>query len=135
MSLVDPKTDWKPSDYFNATDYNRIIGNLRELKTLALKVYADFVSCDLGANKDYTSLLYAEEVNNIEDYLETIKENTFPFPIGDKKVYVPNGKTIDYNELNRIESATIKLYNEFTVQLDNLTRLQFRLGTERGIRV
>lgn len=31
-----PKTDWQASDYFNIKDYNRIKGNLNEIRPSAL---------------------------------------------------------------------------------------------------
>ena len=31
-----PKTDWQASDYFNIKDYNRIKGNLNEIRRQAL---------------------------------------------------------------------------------------------------
>lgn len=134
MSWITPKTDWVGTDYFNATDYNRVKGNLNELKAISLQLYQDYITSDLGADKDFTSLLYAEEINNIENFLESININTFPLAIGEKQVYVSNGKTMDFNELNRIESAILLLYNTFRVQKQNLQHLSFRLGTERGIK-
>ena len=35
MSWIEPKTDWTSSDYFNAEDYNRIIGNVIYLKAFS----------------------------------------------------------------------------------------------------
>ena len=34
-----PKTDWQASDFFNIEDYNRIKGNLNEIRTQALAVW------------------------------------------------------------------------------------------------
>ena len=35
MAWIEPKTDWTSSDYFNAEDYNRIIGNVIYLKAFS----------------------------------------------------------------------------------------------------
>lgn len=37
-----PKTDWQASDYFNIKDYNRIKGNLNEIRRQALILWPDF---------------------------------------------------------------------------------------------
>lgn len=37
-----PKTNWQASDFFNIQDYNRIKGNLNEIRAMALKLWPDF---------------------------------------------------------------------------------------------
>ena len=39
MAWIEPKTDWVASDYFNIEDYNRIIGNITHLRTLADELF------------------------------------------------------------------------------------------------
>ena len=36
-----PKTNWTSGDIFDVTDYNRIKGNIDELKALSLKLWPD----------------------------------------------------------------------------------------------
>ena len=36
-----PKTNWQASDFFNIQDYNRIKGNLNEIRAMALKLWPD----------------------------------------------------------------------------------------------
>ena len=43
-----PKTDWQASDYFNIKDYNRIKGNLNEIRRQALILWPDFTFEDMG---------------------------------------------------------------------------------------
>ena len=41
---------------------------------------------------------------------------------------------IQYGELNRIESATLSMYNLLTIQKKNLPRMAFRLGNAKGVK-
>lgn len=107
---ITPKTDWKATDYFNDYDYNRIKNNINLLKERVANLYADFETPNLGSDKNSASMIYAREINNIEQTLELINQNSFNLDIGDKKTYAINGYTINYEELNRIESATQILY-------------------------
>ena len=37
-----PKTDWRENDFFNIQDYNRIKGNLIEIRSQALVLWPNF---------------------------------------------------------------------------------------------
>lgn len=39
MAWIEPKTDWVATDYFNATDYNRIKNNIAHLKELTDRLF------------------------------------------------------------------------------------------------
>ena len=60
---------------------------------------------------------------------------TYVFDLGETKEYAPNGKTIDFNELNRIESAMLRLYETEMVHRVTLPILAFTLGNQKGIKV
>ena len=133
---LPPKTDWTATDYFNIEDYNRITGNLEYLKTLGTSLFYGFPSiASLGDDKTYTSMIYAREINAIEDCLEKLNLGSYSFDIGDKKIYYANQSTITYSELNRIESAILLLYKTMTAHKEALPKLSFRLGGQKGIRV
>lgn len=136
MSWIVPKTDWKNTDYFNIEDYNRIIGNLEYLKVLGTALFYGLPSiASLGDDKTYTSMIYAREINAIEDCLEKLNLGSYSFDIGDKKTYYANQSTPLYSEFNRIESAILLLYKTMTAHKEALPRLSFRLGSQKGIRV
>ena len=135
MAWMEPKTNWKSTDYFNAEDYNRIIGNLAYLKGYACALVKKFELVDMGAEKTYSDFIYAREINAIEDNLETINLKTYVMNIGEKVVYRDNGNTPLYSEFNRMENAMLRLYEEMQVQKANLPRLAFILGGQKGIRV
>lgn len=144
MGWVTPKTDWQVSydengnytgDYFNIEDYNRIIGNLNYLKELASTLFPAISVADMGTEKTYESMIYASEMNVIEDNLEAINQNTYSLDIGSKVTYQVNKGTPLWSELNRIENACLLLYKTLTAHKNALPRFAFTLGGQKGIRV
>lgn len=135
MGWETPKTDWgAENDRFDAPNYNRIKNNLLYLHELAEYLYKTFEIGDMGSDKDYSSLYYADEINMLSQNLETINLNTYPVNIGETITYVANQTFIGYEDLNRIESACLKIYRILTEQKIHLTRLSFRLGNMKGVK-
>lgn len=135
MAWIEPKTDWTSSDYINVEDYNRIIGNLAYLKAELDTLFIGIDKITTGEEKAVKARIFASEINAIETSLETLNLDTYNFDIGETKEYLPNTRTIDYVELNRIESAIFMLYEQMENHRQNLTRLAFTLGNQKGIRV
>lgn len=107
-----PKTDWKAEDFFNVEDYNRIKGNLNEIRALALTLWPDFEFEEMGADKTYQDYgFYADEINRFEANVEHICAGTFPFPVGEQQTFYENQPFIDWQELNRIEEACQLIYS------------------------
>lgn len=135
---IEAKTDWTAETPINSADgngYNRIINNLTQLKAFADTLFDGLTDFSLGEEKDYLSLIYAREMNAIEDALETINLETANLEIGTKQIFRANGKTPIYTEYNRIESAILNLYKTLMAQKNALPRLAFRLGGQKGFRV
>lgn len=65
MAWQTPKTNWKISDYFNYSDYNRIVGNMEIVRAEIEDIIGENSDeyKELPANKGYNSILYAEEMN------------------------------------------------------------------------
>ena len=135
MAWIEPKTNWESTDYFNIEDYNRIVGNLTYLKDLSLELFKDFTTEDMVGSKDYSSMIYAREINAIENNLETVNINTYNFDIGDTKEFYPNKATPLWSEFNRIESAMLLLHNTMLAHKNALPRLAFTLGGQKGLKV
>ena len=135
MAWIEPKTNWESTDYFNIEDYNRIVGNLTYLKDLSLELFKDFTTEDMVGSKDYSSMIYAREINAIENNLETVNINTYNFDIGDTKEFYPNKTTPLWSEFNRIESAMLLLHNTMLAHKNELPRLAFTLGGQKGLKV
>lgn len=132
---ITPKTDWTSESYFNSEDYNRIIGNITYLKAYLDTLFYGLTNISNMEEKTAKSLIYAREINDIETALETLNLETYNFDIGETKEYIANTRTLDFVELNRIESAILLLYTQMINHKENLTRLAFTLGNQKGIRV
>ena len=123
-----PKTTWAPGDYFNIEDYNRIKGNLNVLHEIAMSAWLEFPFVKMGADKTYADVsYYADEINLFESNLEAINSNTCDLEIGDTQTYEANKLFIGSVELNRIESACLKLHEYLTGTANGRKTLEFTL--------
>ena len=124
-----PKTDWQASDFFNIQDYNRIKGNLNEIRSMALELWPEFDFEDMGQDKTYQDYgFYSDEINRFEDNLDHICTGTYPFEIGETRPYSENQPFIGWEELNRIESACLKMYLNIQSGMDSRPTLEMTLG-------
>ena len=129
MAWLEPKTDWQASDFFNIQDYNRIKGNLNEIRTMALTMWPDFSFEEMGTDKTYEDYgFYADEINKFEENLEHICQGTFPFDIGEKQIFYDNQPFIDWRELNRIEEACRLIYSNIRSREEGRRYLAFVLN-------
>lgn len=132
---IEPKTNWDSTDYFNAEDYNRIISNVIYLKAFADDLFSRLTNLSLGEEKSKFSLIYAREMNNIESSIDKLNFETYKLDIGETKEYLPNTRTLDFVDLNRIESAILLLSKTMAAHKNALPRLSFTLGGQKGIKV
>lgn len=131
MAWETPKTNWVKTDRINYHDYNRIKNNLAYLRDLAGQLYKEF-DITVDPDKDKYSLRpYPSEINHLEENLETIRSNTFSFRTGQKRTYYGNVSTIDWQELNRLESACKLIHDNLQGQATGKRRLSYRLGGTR----
>lgn len=142
MEWITPKTDWYgytdgngdyQGDRFNAEDYNRIKNNIQFLRDLAVKMYIDFDIVNMGADKGYADYPYADEINLIESNLDAVASHTLQKSYGTRQIFTDNGAFIDFTELNRIESASLDLYNHLHSQYEGRRMLVFMLGNGREV--
>ena len=142
MAWTTPKPDWYGTtdengvysgDRFNATDFNRIKNNLAYLRDLAITMYAEFSIVSLGSDRTTSSYFYADEINQLEQNLVTINANTLKRSYGSAPTYSANGKTMNYQELNRLESAILDLYDRLTNQHDGRRTLTWNFGLKGGL--
>lgn len=130
MAWQTPKTDWIATDFMNVANFNRIKNNLAYLKDYAQTLYSFPVS-DLPTDESISGFPYAETLNSIETILEEINNGTYNFDIGEKQTFFPNGHPWDFEEVNRIESATLKIYNALILEEKALPHLEIRLGKKQ----
>lgn len=123
-----PKTDWTASSYFNAVDYNRIKNNLIVLSDLVNAVYPALSIADMGSDKTVSDFMYADEFNLFETNLETMKNWIVDLGIGRGTLYSENAPMPNYTELNRIESAMLKMHDNLVGQANGRPMLYFTLN-------
>lgn len=141
MAWSAPKTDWNGEtvdgvyigDRFNAVDFNRIKNNLEYLRELAIKMYEEFSIQSLGSDRTPKDFFYADEINALEDNLKTINNNSLKRSYGNVPVYVDNGNTMDFKELNRLESAILDLYEKLTNEYEGRRMFTWNFGMKGGL--
>lgn len=142
MAWTTPKTNWNGGtaadgtyigDRFNAVDFNRIKNNLDYLRELAIKLYDEFAINALGSDRTPADYFYADEINQLEENLTIINNNTLKRHYGTAPTYVNNGRTMDFTELNRLESAILDLYNRLTNQSEGRRKFQWNFGIKEGL--
>ena len=141
MAWSTPKTDWNGEtvdgvyigDRFNAVDFNRIKNNLEYLRELAIKMYEEFSIQSLGSDRTPKDFFYADENNALEDNLKTINNNSLKRSYGNVPVYVDNGNTMDFKELNRLESAILDLYEKLTNEYEGRRMFTWNFGMKGGL--
>ncbi len=131
-----PKTDWKSTDRFNIEDYNRIKNNLRYLHEFAETLYNTFSIEDMGEDmENYKQPWEVLRFNQFEINLEKINKSIFTRDYGVSQRFFENGPFIQWNELNRIETAILQMNNLLEDQKAGLHRLSFRLGTFKEVKI
>lgn len=140
MTWVTPKTNWHgettdgiyTGDRFNASDYNRIKNNIAYLYTLAESLYKHFNIENIGNDKNIGDYFYADEINKIENTLKFINRNTLNRSYGNTPIFNDNGNIFDFNELNRLEGATLDLYNRLNNQKIGRRSFKWNFGMRGG---
>ena len=113
-------------------DFNRIKNNLDYLRELAIKLYDEFSIVSLGADRTPVDYFYADEINQLEENLKTVNENSLRRSYGNAPTYVDNGNTMDFVELNRLEGAILDLYDRLTNELEGRRMLTWNFGMKGG---
>lgn len=135
---ITPKTDWSnsPTERFNFSDYNRIRNNIQALKERAVEFFPDFSIESMGTDiTTYDSYWPVSVFNAVERNLDTISQNTYGKNYGTRQTFYANGLFIRWDELNRIESATLDIYQTMDNQEAGLHRIPFKLGRFKEVRV
>jgi len=124
-----PKTNWKEGDFFNIEDYNRIKGNINEIRSQALLLWPDFTFEEMGTDKTYEDYgFYADEINRFETNLDYICAGTYAFKIGSRQTFYENQPFIDWEELNRVEEACRLIYSNIQSRYNGRKTLSFTLN-------
>ncbi len=121
------KTNWV-REYFTPLAYNRIADNLRYLTELAFQLYEPW-ALEAIPRLDGRSIYVAPVFNAIEDTVKGLMKHTLqPEGAQAPKHLVANGKTWDYQDVNRIEETAFLFHGILEAQKRNRKTLQFTLG-------
>lgn len=130
-----PKTNWTVNDRFNFEDYNRIKNNLEYLHEEAEVLWKPFEIEDMGMEIwDYVTAWKAKYFNAWEKNLEIINKNILTKNYGFTQIFYENGVFIQWNELNRIESAILSMKGILDRQKLGLRKLSLNLGNFKGVK-
>lgn len=138
MAVVwtDPKTNWKNTDRFNISDFNRIKNNIEYLHNEAELLYKNFEISNMGQNiESYESYWDVSCFNAFEENVETINNIIFTQDYGIMQRFFENGPFIKWDELNRIETACLKMKDILHRQKIGLRKIPFSLGSMKGVRI
>lgn len=132
----EPKTDWQKTDRFNIEDYNRLRGNVLFLhqKLAEINMYFDIRSMG-DAMTDYGGAWDYDLFNAIEKNVEYINSRMENKDFGVTKTFFPNGAFIDFEELNRLESAMLDMKTSIDNIEKNIRHIPFRLGGYDALRI
>lgn len=132
MAWIEPKTDWTSSTRFNIDDYNRIKNNLTYLHEIASvrvgSIEIEDMGADLVVDADEDKSWDVNVFNAFENNLHVISNKIIIADIGTRKTFYENGLFPDFEELNRIESVTLRNKNALDNLSAGLRRIPFRLG-------
>lgn len=132
----EPKIDWKSTDRFNFSDYNRIKNNISYIYRKATELNKPFDIEDMGEDiNDYASFWNVIYFNAWENNIEALNNNVFMKDYGTKQTFYENGAFIQYSELNRLESAILNMKKILDAQAISVNKLPFVLGRFKTIRV
>lgn len=127
----NPKTNWTSNDYFNVEDYNRMINNIIFLQKRINELFYNFPEIKVGENKMVGDLIFAKEINDIEEAVELLNSMSYQGEIGNKMLFYTNKPTPMWWEFNRLENAMLFLYTSMNAHKKTLPHLSFRLGGEK----
>ena len=136
MGWQTPKTNWKVEfdntgeyigDYFEASDYQRIKGNLEYLFDLSDSIGAHVTRVAIP-NITTESFGMASAINALERSLDALVDASYDPGIPDRKTWYGNSAAPLASDLNRIESSCLMLNNSLTAWKNAIPRLAFVLG-------
>lgn len=135
VEWTEPKTNWVSTDRFNIADFNRIKNNLQWLYEKAVKLYKNFDIADMGEDiTSFESYWNVAFFNAFESNVETINNTIYTQDYGISQRFFENGPFIKWDELNRIETACLRMKDILHRQKIGLRKIPFSLGNMKGVR-
>lgn len=133
MSWQEPKTTWVADDYINPTDWERISGNDDYNTELHREMFGTPLT-HKGVHLETLQAFTADLLNQLESNITDIN-NPYNLDIGESKTWKANGNMCDYTDLNRYESAMLKLHDQMETDITIIPKPKMTLGNVEGIRI
>lgn len=132
MAWITPKTTWVNGEWFDVSDYNRIKGNVAELKQLVTTLYHAYTGTDLPS-VGYTAVPRVGFFENIASAVTELRDNSIQVRQWQEliRTYNENGTAWDATEINAIERNMDLLHTMLIEQANGLRKTPFRLGSAR----
>lgn len=136
MEWQTPKTDWKTQydaagrytgDYFEAADYNRIVGNLEYLQNLRNTLWP-VLSLGFMGKMTQADFAFASDFNLVEENLQKLVASSVDPGIGLFRRWEGNGASPTAADINRIEGGMLALCQMLQQQKDARPKLAFGLN-------
>lgn len=121
---------WKPSDFFNTADYNRIKNNICYIKQIADIIYGSVEFANMGPDKTWEEYPAPSEFRLMEMNLNYICLAA-ELPPEEYGLHQENYPFLDYMQLNQIENACRLIFERLFGIMKARKRLPFKLG-KRG---
>lgn len=124
MAWITPKTDWKGTDTFNASDWLRIVGNVKYIADSLSVAYTPFTSVTDGQ-----TLLTSKNRNDVTEMIETLYANlSSSWNRGYVVPRVDYGSTWNSKDLNIIEALLRNLKRQIDGELSS--KVDYYCGDE-----
>lgn len=111
MSWINPKLDWKESDFYNAEDLNRVENNTYAIADELMRYMYNVPLESVIVDRTMDDIDFISSINRIERNINIIKAK-FLTPTGwkDMKVWAV-GKGFTYHDAKRLEKNLDLLYS------------------------
>ena len=120
MDWVNPKLDWKPTDFYNAQDLNRVENNSQFITSYLKGLQYPITLVSPMTNRDNTSIDFISSINRLENNIDVIRVGFLTPPNWQNKKTWSVGQEFDYTDANRFESNLNLLYTWALIAKDNL---------------
>lgn len=107
-----PKTDWKKTDYENASDWNRQTGNIKHIADEVLPALGYTAEQETIPTAHAETLPTAGLVNKLEGNLAAIADSGTPLPAGWELSKVWDSGKPDYTDANRWERNALLMQEQ-----------------------
>lgn len=111
MSLLNPKINWTPTEFYNPEDLNRVENNINETYQALLFFNENLKIEPTVSSRNYLTIEFAESLNRIERNIEYLKGQFFtPVSWQETKTNWKAGDKFSYLDAIRLEKNIVLLY-------------------------